>query len=179
MKQSQLLEELIHISETIQEKAKSIEQISIEKLTQRQDLNSWNALECFEHLNLYIDIYNTFFQEALKKAPELNHDREIKSGYWGKRFVNWMKPTQGRIKKMNTFKSKNPIHKTLGKDVIQYFINSNEITISYLKKSTTKDIQVAKCKLAIPFLKLKLCDAYSFLISHNQRHITQIERAIQ
>ena len=177
MTQSQLIQELIHLSEKIQQDAKATQQISLEKLTQRPSPHAWNALECFEHLNMYIDIYNRFFEEALKSAPKQFKDKEIKRGYWGNKFINWMKPTQGGIKKMNTFKSKNPIHAPLNKEVIQHFISSNEKTIHFLKESKTKDIQKAKCKLAIPLLKLKLSDAFNFLISHNQRHMLQISRA--
>jgi len=79
---------------------------------------------------------------------------------------------------MNTFKSKN----TLGLDVdikeIQHFIEANKQTINHLLNAKDKNIQNTKCQLALPLLKIKLSDAFHFLIAHNQRHMLQIKRAI-
>jgi len=177
MKQSELIQKLIDVSEKLNKEAKVVEQFPLEQLYHRPNEGAWNALECFEHLNIYIDIYNNFFDEALAKAPIIMADREIKRGYWGNRFINWMEPKEKGMTKMNTFKSKNPMGKKLGKDVIQHFIRANSRTIDYLEEAKTMDIQKAKCQLAIPLLKLKLSDALCFLITHNQRHMIQIQKA--
>ena len=84
----------------------------------------------------------------------------------------------GTITKMNTFKSKNTMGQELDKGVIQHFIAANAKTIAFLELAKTKDIQKAKCQLALPLLKLKLSDAFQFLISHNKRHMLQINRTI-
>ena len=44
---------------------------------QRPNSKAQNALECFEHLN----IYNNFFENALNSAPQTTNDLEIKSAY--------------------------------------------------------------------------------------------------
>lgn len=179
MTQSELLNELIQRSEQIQQEASQIQQLSDQKLIQRPNSKSWNALECFEHLNLYIELYNGFFQNALKKAKQRTVDNEIKRGYWGNRFIQWMQPTEQGIKKMNTFSSKNPINQPLDKGCIDRFLKGNQITIELLQQAQSKEIQKTSCQLAIPILKLKLSDAFHFLIAHNQRHMVQIKNAIQ
>ena len=138
MKQSELIDQLIKTSKALNEEAQSIEKLQHEKLTRRPKEGAWNALECFEHLNLYIDIYNDFFDSALKKAQPLQENVEIKRGYWGNRFINWMEPkNDGTITKMNTFKSKNTMGQELDKGVIQHFIAANAKTIAFLELSKT------------------------------------------
>jgi len=178
MKQSALLEHLIKVSEELNTEAEFIDHLSIEQLTQRPNADAWNALECFEHVNLYIDIYNEFIEDALRKANLIDEDQEIRRGYFGNMFINMMEPKEKGIKKMNTFKSKNPMGKSINKSVVQHFIKSNSKTIEFLKEAKSKDIQTVKCKLALPLLKLKLSDAIHFLIAHNQRHMQQIRAAV-
>lgn len=178
MKQSELIEQLTAISKELNHQAREIDQLDLETLSKRPKEGAWNALECFEHLNIYIDIYNDFFQEAFDKASSLKNDPEIKRGYWGNRFINWMEPTEKGITKMNTFKSKNPLGKKIKREVIQHFIDSNSKTIEFLELAKNKNIQGVKCKLAIPLLKLKLSDSMHFIVSHNKRHMIQIKRAI-
>ncbi len=178
MKQSELLELLISTSKQLNEKAQELDQLDLNSLSKRPKEGAWNALECFEHLNLYIDIYNDFFAQAIEKAIPLQNDAEIKRGYWGNRFINWMEPKEKGMTKMNTFKSKNPIGQEIKKEVIQHFISSNSKTLQHLEMAQTKDIQKARCKLALPLLTLKLSDAFHFLINHNQRHMIQIQKAV-
>ena len=48
---------------------------------QRPNSKAQNALECFEHLNIQVDLYNNFFENALNNAPQTTNDLEIKSAY--------------------------------------------------------------------------------------------------
>ena len=175
MKQSELIEQLISISKRLNDQAREYQAIDLEKLRLRPNAESWNVLEIFDHLNQYIEIYNQHFADSLKKAKAKQIDKEITRGYFGNTFIKMMEPKEdGDIKKMNTFKSKNPMGKNLDQRVIQQFIDLNMEMIDYLNKSKSLDIQNVKCKLAIPVLKLKLSDAFQFIIAHNQRHFLLI-----
>lgn len=178
MKQSELIEQLNQTSKRLIEEAKHLETLPADQLSKRPKEGAWNALECFEHMNLYMDIYNNFFDEALTKAKPIMADRDIVRGYFGNRFINWMEPKESGMTTMKTFKSKDPIGKPLSKSVIQHFIRSNARIVDYLEEAKSKDIQKVKCRLAVPLLKIKLSDAMHFLISHNERHMLQVQRAI-
>ena len=176
MKQSELINQLIEVSKRLNSKACDLQALDLENLSKRTNPESWNTLEILDHLNQYIEIYNHHFAEALRKANKKQIDKEITRGYFGNMFIGMMEPKKdGKIKKMNTFKSKNPMGKALNIGVIQSFIDLNNETIDYLKKAQEIDAQDVKCKLAIPVLKLKLSDAFQFIISHNQRHFVQIK----
>lgn len=176
MKQSELLKQLKESSKELNKRAIDIQALDLNELTKRPNPNAWNILEIFDHLNQYVEIYNEQFAASLRKAKSKQIDKEITRGYFGNTFINMMQPkADGSVKKMNTFKSKNPFGKALSKGVIQRFIDLNNETIDYLNKSEGLDIQQVKCKLAIPILKLKLSDAFHFIIAHNQRHFVQIK----
>lgn len=178
MKQSQLINELIKTSKQLNIRASEISQLPLNDLNKRPNEKAWNTLECFKHLNLYIDIYNDFFEESLQKASRVKKDKEIKAGLFGAKFISLMEPKEDGIKKMSTFRSKDPIHCAIPKTEIDHFIASNSKTIQFLEESKKKDIQSVKCKLAIPLLKIKLSDSFQFLVAHNKRHFIQIKNAI-
>lgn len=179
MKQSILLKQLINKSQQYQERAEEILDLPLETLTKRPRPEAWNTLEVIEHLNYYIDIYNEFISDALSKTKPSSADSELKRGYFGNKFISMMEPTGEKIKKMNTFKSKNPIGKPLSKQCIQHFLDCNKKLISLLENSKERDITTVKSKLAIPVLKIKLHDAMSFLVAHNERHFMQIENVLK
>ncbi len=176
MKQSELIAYLIHTSKQLNIKAEEILDLQNDTLKKRPHEKAWNTYEVFEHLNYYIDLYNEQFEISLKKSMPLKTDQAIKRGYWGNKFIEMMRPRKDKIKKMNTFKSKNPLGKNLGKACISHFIESNTNTIKLLEQAKTQNISKVKCKLAIPILKLQLSDAFQFIIAHNERHFKQIEK---
>lgn len=178
MKQSECLHKLIELSESLNKRAAELQQKPIEELKHRPNPEAWNTLEVIQHLNLYIEIYNQHFADSLKKAKKLAGDQELKSGYWGNKFIGMMDPTKKGMKKMKTFKSKDTKGLPLSSKVISEFIKLNQETIKLLNTAKEKDIQGVKCKLAIPLLKIKLGDAFQFLILHNQRHFMQIENTL-
>lgn len=178
MKQSILLKQLINKSQQCQEKAEEILDLPVDLLSRRPNPEAWNTLEIFEHLNYYIDIYNGFIDSALSKTEISNEDKTLKRGYWGNKFISMMEPTEKGIKKMNTFKSKNPKGKALSKNSIQHFIDSNRKLMKQIEDAKSRDISKVKCKLALPVLKIKLADAMAFLVAHNERHFMQIERTL-
>lgn len=175
MKQSILLGQLINESQQIQERAEEILDLPLEQLTKRPNESAWNTLEVFEHLNYYVILYNGFIQKALDSSPPSTGDQNLQRGYWGNRFIKMMEPKDGGIKKMKTFKSKDPMGKTLSKQTIQQFIESNQQLMHLIETAKTRDISKTKSQLAIPLLKLKLADAMGFIVAHNARHMLQIE----
>lgn len=179
MKQSELIEHLQSTCRTLIAEAQQIKGLPEPQLLQKPHDKAWNALEIFEHINIYIRKYNGFFEEALGKAKAVGIDGEIKRGFWGNKFIDWMDPQVESMQKMNTFASTNPLDKTIPVAVIEEFISLSEALIQHLEAAKGKDIQNVKSRLAIPGLKLKLSDAFHFIIAHNQRHMLQVKRTVK
>ncbi|MCB0803002.1 MAG: DinB family protein [Flavobacteriales bacterium] len=175
MKQSDLIEQLIAKSKALEVEALKLQKLELSQLTHRPSSEKWTILEIVEHVNYYIEFYNQEFNQVLKKADSLNSNVDLKRSFMGNYFIEMMEPKEVGIKKMKTFKSKNPKGKVLNISVIQRFIELNSETIRLLENSKNKHIKSSTCKLTIPLIKLNLADAFQFLIAHNQRHFVQIK----
>lgn len=156
----------------------SIEQLSTQQLQYRKHENSWSALECLQHLNLYGEFYIPKIRKALEKS-NLKKSNIFKSGFLGNKFALSMLPNN-QMKLMNTFNSKNPIHFTLNrKHVIQEFLNQQKELIDLLDISKNKNITKIYTATTLPLIKFRLGDTFRFVIYHNERHIVQSKRILK
>lgn len=158
--------------------AKKLEIVSIEALLSKEKPNSWNALECLAHLNLYGDFY---LPEISKRIRESAHkaDPLFRSGILGNYFAKSLLPKE-KLNKMKTFKDKNPIGTgNLSIDILVEFLEQQQQLLELLHKS--KKVSLTKTKTAISsstFLKLRLGDTFRVVIYHNQRHLAQASKAL-
>lgn len=175
MKTEILIQNLIEQTRLLINQAEKLKTQTIETLTWRAKQDSWNVLECIEHLNLYGDYYLPQIEKALK-SNKTQCDTEFKSGILGNYFAKSMMP-KDKLNKMKTFKDKNPLNTALNKMTLDRFINQQLLLIDLL--NTSKNVSLNKIKITVSisnFLKLKLGDTYQFLINHNLRHFQQIEK---
>ena len=147
------------------------------ELTYRFGHQSWNILECIEHLNLYGDFYIPEIEKAFESSDYFP-DSRFKSGFLGNFFATQMLPRE-RLNKMRTFSNKNPISIALNKTTLERFIAQQEQLLVLLDKS--KNLNLNKTKIPVSFsqrFKLKLGDTFRFLIYHNERHISQANKIL-
>lgn len=175
---SQLKEELAnHIDKAIQ-LGNIIEQLSLEKLTWRESAQSWNVLECIEHLNRYGDFYLPAIEKEIKLS-RCNSESNFTSGWLGNYFAESMLP-KAKLNAMKTFKDKNPLGANLDKSVIQVFLNQQKQLLQLLKESEKVSWNKTKVKISIAnWIKIRLGDAFRFVIYHNIRHSLQIEKILK
>lgn len=167
----QMLLEQTRIAINQAEKLKSLD---LKSLTWKQHETSWSILECLEHLNLYGDFYLPQIESKIKKA-NINEDIEFKSGILGNYFSKLMLPKE-KMKKMKTFKDKNPLNSNLDKTVIDKFINQQMQLLDLLNQSKNVSLNKVKIHTSISSLiKLKLGDTFQFIINHLIRHLAQID----
>ncbi|HKK80349.1 MAG TPA: DinB family protein [Phaeodactylibacter sp.] len=160
-----------------QKRAKSMLQLSEERLNQRPAPDSWSALECIEHLNRYGDFY---LPEIAERIQQSAHPPKavFKSGWLGNYFAKSMLPKEP-LNTMTTFKSMDPSGSALDPSVISTFLQQQVQTLALLERA--KGVGLAKTKTAISItklIKLRLGDTLRVLIYHNQRHVLQAERAV-
>ena len=155
--------------------AENLKSLSDDELQHRTALKSWNILECLAHLNLYGNFYLLQLEKSIVAAKsEIAGD--YKSGALGGYLAKSML-TGPKMRKMNTFQDKNPIHQKLEKKVIDKFILQQRRLLQILEKA--KDLNLNKIKVQTTIsslLKLRLGDTLHFVVNHNLRHVEQAEK---
>lgn len=175
MNSEKLVTSLIQQTNQIIQTVEKLKEKEIHLLTWKQNPTSWSVLECLEHLNLYGDFYLPEIESKIKSSKS-KFETEFKSGILGNYFAKSMLP-QDKMKKMNTFKDKNPLNANLDKSVIDKFISQQMQFIDLLNQAKNVSLNKTKITTSISkLIKLKLGDTFQFLINHNLRHLKQIER---
>ncbi|MEX2590436.1 MAG: DinB family protein [Chitinophagales bacterium] len=174
-----LIDDLMARSEKSLERAEALKKQDYKMLNRKASSESWSALECIEHLNLYGDFYLPEISKRIEQSKYTATKGEyFKSGLLGNYFANMMLPGE-KMKKMKTFKDKNPAGSLLQTDTIDRFIQQQKELLKLLENA--RQINLNKTKTAISItslLKLKLGDTFRVVIYHNQRHLMQAERAV-
>lgn len=175
MQSSQLLSQLTQQTETLIAEAEKLKKNDLHTLNWKKDVASWSMLECLEHLNRYGEFY---LGQIEKKIAHSGTQVEpiFKSGFLGSYFAKSMLPKE-KLKKMKTFKDKNPLNANLEKTVLDTFIAQQQKLKHLIKKSE----KVSLNKVRIPttlskMIKINLGDTFQFVINHELRHFKQIER---
>lgn len=159
-------------------RAEALKQLDSYVLQWKQSPTSWNVLECLAHLNLYADFYNSAIQTAITCSSHraVNH---FKSGVLGGYFVKSMLPNQ-KIKKMNTFKDKNPIFGVTSLDELERFLDQQREFKKLIEQARKIDINKTKTPVTLSkLIRLKLGDTFMFMVNHNIRHFAQIEKCLK
>lgn len=176
-KPEQLIQDLIKKTKSNLEKANHFLGMDIEVLNYKSSKEKWSSLECFEHLNRYGAFYIPLMRKKIENAPNKTNTN-FKSGWLGNYFAESMLPKDG-MKKMKTFKSKNPLNSNLTRSVINIFVEQQKEMLLLLERSMVKDLNNNRIKTTLsPLIKLKLGDTFRFVIHHNIRHICQAESVI-
>lgn len=157
---------------------KTVSKLSENQVNWKPSEGTWNLLEIFAHLNEYAAFYHPAFAKKIAitryREPRVN----FISSPLGK--SAWKSMQLGQLKnikrKFNAARNFNPIfNKELVKgDDIQIFRRFQEELLTILESAKSVNIQRAKVPTSISkFVRLRLGDAFLFVIYHNQRHIQQ------
>ncbi len=174
----QLITAIVGKLQTNIQRAESLKNLPLETLNHKEHINSWSALECIEHLNLYGDFYLPAIKTAIEHS-KTKPDTFFKGGFIGNYFVKAMLPKE-KLNKMKTAEDKNPAGSDIDINVIDRFIQQQRAFLKLIEKS--KNINLTKTKTAISIsklIKLRLGDTFRFIVAHNERHLIQAERAIE
>ena len=175
MQSGELTQTMLEQTRQIINQVEKLKEYDLPALTRRENPASWNVLECLAHLNLYGNFYLPQIEKKIKES-NTKHEAAFKSGFLGDYFAKSMLPKE-KMKKMNTFKDKNPLNSNLKKDVIEEFLNQQIQLLDLLNKSRNVSLNKIKISISITSLiRLKLGDTFRFYINHMIRHMKQIER---
>ena len=179
MKQSELIADLKSRTSNLIAEAEAFKKLSTEQLNAKPSPSSWSVLECIEHLNLYGDFYLPEIEGRILSSQKIKDDPSFKSGWFGEKTVQDMLPENGAVKKMNTFKNKNPLNSNLTVASIDRFIKQQEGMLRLLDLSSSVRLEKVKTKITLPLIKFKLGTTFRFVIYHNQRHIWQANNVLK
>ncbi|MEM6316669.1 MAG: DinB family protein [Bacteroidota bacterium] len=146
-------------------------------LNRKKSVDTWSALECFDHLNRYSAYYNKAIQRAIVAAKKTNEDSTFTNGWFGKLSINMMSPTNP--KKQKTIARMNPAGSILGESVLTDFLAHQRELLNLLEQA--KGVNINQRKVPVEFMnwmKMKIGDALTFVVVHQQRHLQQAQRAI-
>lgn len=175
MQSHTLLQTLTAQVRSLIQQAEALKSQDPNDLLWRKHEQSWNILECMEHLNLYGEFYLPQIRRKIDGSAK-KADAEFKTGFLGNRFAESMLPV-ANFKKMKTFKDKNPIHARLDKTVIDRFIDQQRELLQLLQLAAHVSLNRVRIPTSISsMLRLNLGDTFRFLINHMVRHFSQIER---
>lgn len=174
----ELIFDLIQRTKDTFDKAERLKSVPIEELNSRPSPESWSALECLEHLNLYGDFYLPEIRNRIKKS-KYGPEEYFYSGLLGNYFSKSMLPREN-LRKIKTFKDKDPLGSQLDFSTLKRFLEQQKALMELLELS--KKVSLNKTKTAISisrFIKLKLGDTFRVLVYHNQRHLIQARKALE
>ncbi|MCC5928866.1 MAG: DinB family protein [Cyclobacteriaceae bacterium] len=175
MNSEKLIQSLTESTRQSINQAEKLKQLDKKALTWRINQESWNILECLEHLNLYGDFYLPEIESKIKKS-KTKHEDEFKSGLLGNYFAKSMLPKE-KLNKMKTFKDKNTLNAKLDIGVIDRFIDQQIKLLDLLNLAGNISLNKVKISISISkLIKLKLGDPFRFYVNHIIRHLRQIDR---
>ena len=174
IKTEDLVQDLIHRTNECIIEVKALKDISEKTLNRKANSDSWSALECLEHLNLYGDFYINEIKESIENSKFKNSSDLFKSGILGNYFAKSMLPKE-KLNTMKTFKDKNPNGSSLTKGTIDRFLSQQQAYLVLLNKSNHVDLNKTKTSISIStWIKLKLGDTFRVVIYHHQRHLEPV-----
>ena len=138
----------------------------------------WSMLQCIKHISLATQVYVDNVETTLKieglKPASVNFKGSWKGRFFAK--MNEPKPTGEISNKLKTFKRMNPKNELNRQEVIDEFITTHQKFIDLIKQSEQVSLDKTKVSTALPIVKLRLGDAFKFILAHTRRHVVQLKR---
>jgi predicted RNA-binding protein with RPS1 domain len=138
----------------------------------------WSMLQFIKHTSIATAVYVKNLSELLENENQKPAVKEYSGGWMGRYLEKSNQPKQnGELKnKLKTFKWMDPENQLDQNEVIDEFIVTHQKMIELIKQSEVVNLDRTKIKTAVPMLKLRLGDAYKFLLAHTRRHVVQLRR---
>jgi hypothetical protein len=179
MTQAALLNQLENDLRAVLEDVRThLSSLSEQALNQRPDELSWNALECFAHVNVYLDFYLPRIELAIHKAKAR---RWVNSGGEEVRYTGRGARAVRRAsadKKYKTGKKYNFIHQPLSAAVIKRFLINSEMLLRSLQGAREVNINKPTVrKLNGWTASYNLGNLMEYLVLHSRRHVAQAKHA--
>lgn len=151
---------------------------SADLLKQRPASESWNALECFAHLNVFLERYIPVIERAvhLAKARRWSPSDRVNYTMKGKSVIG--KTSRSNARPGKTPKRYNFIHQPVSHDVVKSFLINSERLLRNIQAAKEVDLNRPRIGWGPSgFFKLTLGNMLEWLVEHSHRHVTQASKA--
>ncbi|MFD1139736.1 DinB family protein [Larkinella insperata] len=155
--------------------------LSDEQLNWKPDTRQWSITQCLQHLNLAERFY---IRNLQKKVDDLGliqtnpTDQALQAGLAGRLLRYAVDPNT--TMKLPTVSFMKPRHDLNARDVMQQFIELQQLLHDLLDKATYLDWNRERLMTLFGnWLKINLGDAFLMLVAHSERHINQALRVKQ
>ncbi|WP_116108035.1 DinB family protein [Lewinella sp. IMCC34191] len=157
--------------------ARTLAQLSTDRLRERPAAGNWNALECLEHLNRLNAPYHDRIHAALEVAGDKPAVASFTSSWVGNKMAASMKPVPG-TRPVPTLKKMNPAGATLDRSVLDRFLADERQLRAFIDRAREVDLNRVKIRSPLAWiLRLRLGDTLRLLVHHDWRHLEQACRA--
>lgn len=139
----------------------------------------WHMLQCIEHMSRATEVYVNNVAEKLQNGALPPANQEYKGHWKGRMFakMNAPKPGEEIPMKLKTFKAMEPPQELDAQTVLDRFYTVHEQMIATVNNSRSINIDKVKVATALgPMVKLRVGEAYRFVLAHTERHLVQLKR---
>jgi len=180
-KSEELLNSLQQDVRRLIEAAEFLKQADKSKLVYQLNKEKWSVVQALEHLNGYGRFYLPAIEKALAENTD-THSAWFSSGYWGEKFTKSVTPTnvyeiKQKTKTMQKFSFPNSLNV---ETVVNEFLAQQQTYLRLLEEAKKRDLNVNHVPVTFSKLvKLRLGDAFRFLVAHEQRHMIQARNTLK
>lgn len=150
----------------------------------RPSEKKWSARECIGHLNKTLGFYLPAIREQIDKsrAKGQKANEKFRPGFLGERMTRMMAPRNGVIR--NKVRTSGPFLPAA--DSLQQsratLVNFESLMGEFRELvAEAGEVDLGKTRVPTPFkiIRLKLGDAFPFVLAHSERHILQAQLAVE
>ena len=151
---------------------------SADILRKRPAPESWNALECFAHMNVFLERYIPAMERViyLAKARRWSPADRLKYTWKGKRVIG--KAARSNTRQAKTPKRYNYINQPVGQEAVKSFLINSERLLRTV--NAAKEVDLNRPRIGwgpSGFFKLTLGNMLEWLVEHSLRHVNQASKA--
>jgi uncharacterized damage-inducible protein DinB len=151
------------------------------KLSYPPEEGKWSVAQVLEHLNMYNRYYLPLIERSMIHITKDTNAWFI-PGFFGDYFTKMMMPTNVyEVKnKMKAIKGYTPSRGINVENVFNEFQQHQNKLLQLLEVARRRNLNTIRIPLSISkLIRLKLGDAFRFIIAHEQRHMMQARNTIK
>lgn len=164
--------------EAIDARVAALKARSPEQLSWNPQPGSWNVLECLDHLITTDALYIPRIREAIEKASPEGKADPYRPSFVGRKFIAFISPDATR--KTKTVSAFEPHPALSDVTVLDRFLAHQAEIRDLLRRAD--GVNLNRVKLSSPvtrLLRLRIGEALTMLVRHQQRHLQQAQRVLE
>jgi hypothetical protein len=151
------------------------------KLSYCPEEGKWSVAQVIEHMNMYSRYYLPLMEKSMVHITKDTNAWFI-PGFFGNYLTNTMMPKNVyEVKnRMKTSKNFTPERSVNVEAAFKEFIQHQNKLLQLLEVARRRNLDTIRIPVTVSkFIRLKLGDAFRFLVAHEQRHMMQARNAIK